>query len=88
MGTTCRADGTPRFKNDSDLKFVDISSEAVRTYEWPDGFKIVIENPEYLHVSKSGGHRIWDKSETSHYIQPGWRHLFWKVKEGQPNFVT
>jgi len=76
------------FKNDSGLKFIDISSEAERTYQWGDGKKVVITNPLRLNVSKSGGHRLFDENGTSHYISSGWIHLSWKVKEGQPNFVA
>ncbi|HYT43917.1 MAG TPA: hypothetical protein VEP90_16375 [Methylomirabilota bacterium] len=75
------------FTNESNLKFDDISSEAVRTYEWPSGVKVIINEPLYLNVSKSGGQRLFDTSGTSHYIPSGWNHLFWTVKDGKPNFV-
>jgi hypothetical protein len=81
------------FKNESSNKFVDISSEISRTYEYPPEkdisgwYTITIVDPLQLSTSKSGGHRIFDAAGVSHYIQPGWKHLYWKVKEGQPNFV-
>ena len=75
------------FKNESENKFTDISSESYRQYEYSDGYKITINNPQWLHVSKSGGHRVFDGSGVSHYITPGWRHLMWEAKEGQPHFV-
>lgn len=75
------------FKNESENTFTDISSESYRIYEYPDGFKITVTNPLKLHVSKSGGHRLFDEQGISHYISPGWRHLSWQAKEGQPNFV-
>jgi len=75
------------FKNESGLVFVDISSEAERTYEFPKGNKVVIDNPLRLNVSKSGGHRLFDESGRSHYIPSGWIHLSWTVRPGSPNFV-
>lgn len=70
------------------MAFVDISSELFRTYEFPDGATIQIKHPVALHVSASGGHRIWDSFGTSHYIPPKWIHLSWEVAEGEPNFVA
>jgi len=74
-------------KNESGLQFTDISSEKFRTYEWPTGYRITIIKPTHLNVSQNGGHRILDKGGVSHYISPGWAHLFWEVFEGRPNFV-
>ena len=65
----------------------DISSEQVREYIFPTGQKVRIENPLWLHVSKSGGHRIIDDQGYSHYIPFTWGHLYWRVKEGMPYFV-
>ena len=62
----------------SDLKFMDISTEEFRCYEFPD-ITIRIDNPKELNVSKSGGHRILDASGISHYIPKGWRRLYWKA---------
>ena len=74
-------------KNESGLEFKEINTEKYRTYEWESGFKVTIENPVYLNVSNSGGHRILDKSNKSHYIPAGWKHLFWEVFDDKPNFV-
>lgn len=74
-------------KNESGLEFSDISTEKYRTYEYPDGGTITIKNPTDLNVSKSGGHRVLDSQGVSHYIMPGWRHLYWEVWEGAANFV-
>jgi len=74
-------------RNESGLEFTDISSERYRTYKYPDGETITIKEPTHLHVSKSGGHRILNKAERSHYIQPGWRHLWWEVFDNKPHFV-
>lgn len=73
-------------QNNTDLKFVDISSEAYRRYTFPGGDTVTITEPTQLNVN-AGGHRILDASETSHYIPKGWIHLEWKAKAGQPNFV-
>lgn len=75
------------FKNNSGLEFVDISSELKRTYQFANGVAVVIDKPMLLNVSKSGGHRIFDAQEVSHYVPSGWIHLFWNVAEGAPNFV-
>jgi hypothetical protein len=77
----------PEFINESGLEFADISSESYRNYNFPDGVIVHIEYPLKLNVSKSGGHRIFDASGTSHYIPAGWIHLSWRVKDGSPNFV-
>lgn len=74
-------------KNESGLKFVDISSEKYRTYFFSADKWVMIENPTHLHVSASGGHRVFDAQGLSHYIPKGWIHLMWEAKEGQPNFV-
>lgn len=71
----------------TELTFKDISSEESRVYRFPDGSSITINEPIKINVSKSGGHRVLDKSGTSHYIPKGWNHLSWKAFEGQPNFV-
>lgn len=74
-------------RNESNLKFDNISSELYRAYKYPDDKEIVITEPVALNVSRAGGHRILDKQGNSHYITPGWRHLYWRVKDGQPHFV-
>jgi hypothetical protein len=75
------------FKNESGLVFADISSEEFRLYEFPNGVIVRIDHPQQLHVSDSGGHRLFDGSGYSHYIPQGWIRLTWKAKDGQPNFV-
>jgi hypothetical protein len=78
---------TVEFVNESGLDFTDISSEKYREYLFPNGISIRIEGPQFLNVSKSGGHRILDINQRSHYIPSGWIHLQWEVFEGEPNFV-
>ena len=75
------------FKNESDLVFTDISSEAWREYQFDSGATVRIENPAKLNVSESGGHRIFDGQGLSHYVPKGWIHLMWEPKPGEPNFV-
>jgi len=74
-------------KNESPNEFADISSEEYRVYEFESGKTLKIISPIALSVSKSGGHRVWDAMGISHYIPANWVHLYWEVKEGQPNFV-
>lgn len=74
------------FINESTNAFVDISSEDSRSYVFPGGNTIVINEPLKLSVN-AGGHRLFDKNGISHYIPKGWIHLYWKTKEGQPHFV-
>jgi hypothetical protein len=75
------------FVNNSGLDFVDISSEAYREYVFSDSLIIKINQPLRLNVSKTGGHRVFDADGVSHYVNSGWKHLRWKAKPGQPNFV-
>lgn len=75
------------FLNESGLKFKDISSEKYRLYRFSGGDVIRIDEPLRLNVSKSGGHRIYDRGGASHYIPSGWIHLKWEAKEDKPNFV-
>jgi hypothetical protein len=46
-----------------------------------------MDNPLYLNVSKSGGHRLYSADGVSHYIPARWIHLRWKAKEDSANFV-
>lgn len=73
--------------NKSNHEFTDISSEQFRVYVFENGTEVRIEGPLYLSVARSGGHRVFSDNDVSHYIPSGWVHLWWKVKEGQPNFV-
>ncbi len=79
-------ESTLTFKDEADLSWNDISSEAYRVYDFGDN-EVQITNPLKLNVSRSGGHRLFDGEGISHYIPAGWKHLYWKAKPGQPNFV-
>lgn len=59
------------------MEFKSISDEKYRVYVYPE-MDIRIEEPLWLNYNpKSGGHRILDKKRICHYIQPGWKHLYW-----------
>lgn len=78
------------FRAPDDMKFSRIDSELARHYEYVvDGkpYVVTIEQPVFLHVSASNGHRICDINLRSHYIQPGWKHLYWDTRPGHPQFV-
>lgn len=74
------------FKNESNFAFKEITTEQWREYRWERGGIVRISSPVMLHVSASGGHRIFDESGTSHYIPTGWVHLSWKAKIDAPHF--
>lgn len=80
-----------KFINKGSYEFFAVDSEEFRVYQWADGDKstfVRIDKPLYVSVnSKNGGHRVFDSEGFSHYIQPGWKHLYWKAKKGSPNFV-
>lgn len=74
------------FINESGLEFTDISSEKIRTYVF-EGMDLAIYEPLWLHVSDSGGHRVFSASGESHYIAPKWLAIIWEVHDGEPNFI-
>lgn len=76
-------------RNNTSLVFTDISSEAWRSYISSDGKAwYTIQNPQWLSVSDSGGHRVLDAAGICHYVQPhSCFAIRWQVKEGQPHFV-
>lgn len=63
-----------------DLEWKSIEHEIYRVYVFENG-KIKIENPVKINVSKSGGHRILDKKNISHYIPYKWIHLYWETDD-------
>lgn len=76
-----------KFNNESGLVFTDISSEQWREYFYNSETVIRVEKPLMLHVSKSGGHRVFSEDGCSRYIAPGWLQITWKAKDGSPHFV-
>jgi len=76
------------FINGSGLTFKDISAETYREYQFPNGNKLLIKNPTHLHVSASGGHRLFTAHGVAWYVQPkeGWS-IHWRVEKGKENFL-
>lgn len=74
------------FRNETRLNFLDISSESQRVYNFGGGTLVKIERPLKLHVSESGGHRLFDSNGMSHYVPPRWVQLSWAVREDAPHF--
>ena len=74
-----------QLRNKSHYEFTDISSEKYRTYVF-DNYKITIDNPQFLAISKNG-HRLIDNNEICYYIPSGWRYIYWQVKDHFPHFV-
>lgn len=75
------------FINESGNEFTDISTERWRRYHYADGSQLFINKPLKLHVSESGGHRIFATDGISRYIKPEWRHIEWMAKDGKPHFI-
>lgn len=75
-----------KFINMSDIEFKDISTEEWREYIYDKGFRLKIEHPIKLGITKSGSHRIWD-GVNSFWIRPGFMTIIWKAKEGLPHFT-
>lgn len=81
--------GKIEFRNVSGLVFKDIDDEEFRQYMFVrDGKVIVLKivRPIKLHVSKSGGHRLFTEAGTSMYIPYGWIGIEWKAKKGADHF--
>ena len=74
------------FINESGNKFSDISTEKWRTYIFPAGEEVTIDDCQKLFVSKNG-HRVFDSKGISHYIPMGWIHLKWESKKGKTHFI-
>ena len=57
-------------------------------YHFSSGTELEVWNPKYLHVSESGGHRLFTEDGKSYYIRAceGW-YIEWKAKPGFPHFV-
>ncbi len=68
-----------------DRDWIDISSEEYRLYDFGELNSVRIEKPQKLNISDSGGHRILDGEDKSHYIPSGWIHIEWKAN---PHFVA
>lgn len=74
-------------RNESGLRFTDISTEAVRVYHYPNKDEFVINHPLALNVSKSGGHRVFNGEGKSYYIPKGWIAISWVAEDDAAHFV-
>lgn len=59
----------------------DISTELRRTYRFPGGETVRIEEPVQL-ITSENGHRVADAKGNGHYVPLGWLHLHWENKPG------
>jgi len=64
------------------MQFSDVSAEEYRIYTFPGGEKIRVDTPQYLNVSKSGGHRIIVSENSTVYIPAGWLSVQWVNRPG------
>lgn len=69
----------------SGMTFRYVGNETFRVYVFPDA-ELQIDDPEWVHVSASGGHRVIDKDGIAHYVPPRWFHLWWQKVEGVSAF--
>ena len=76
------------FINKTKLEFIDIATERYREYTFPNGIVVRIDRPLKLNVSASGGHRLFDTDDKSHYVAPGWVKLTWESWPGCAHFVA
>jgi hypothetical protein len=74
------------FRNATELEFTEILDELERTYHFPGGEVVTLQRVRRLHVSESGGHRLWCEDGSCHYVPTGWLHLCWTVSVGGANF--
>ncbi len=74
-------------RNETSAEFVDISSEKSRTYWFPGNEAVVVKAPQFLNVSRAGGHRLLAANGVSYYVPHGWIALSWEAKDGEPHFV-
>jgi hypothetical protein len=61
--------------------FETINNEVYRTYTFPSGAIVKIEEPVKI-LRNERGHRLISADGTCHYVPVGWVHLQWKPKEG------
>jgi hypothetical protein len=67
---------------------LDITSEANRTYHYPDGSTFTIDGPYKLHVTDSGSHRVVGTDGRTYRPERGWVAISWLPKPDQPAFVA
>lgn len=87
--STCFECAKPEFRLEGkalDYDWKDIDDEKWRVYVFPGGDEVEIVAPLKIHVSESGGHRIFDAEGFCHYIPSGWIHIAWLAKKEQAHF--
>jgi len=74
------------------MKELDVSSEAQRTYHYPNGVTFVIADPIKVHilVDDMGGvsHRVISGDGETYRPERGWVGISWRPRDGQPAFVA
>jgi hypothetical protein len=73
-------------RNDSPNKFVDISTEMFREYNFGQKGFVRVDRPQWLSAGPNG-HRVLDIEGISHYIPSGWIHIKWQANGNLPHFV-
>lgn len=66
-----------------DLEWKNIDHEKYRVYVFPNEEEVRIEEPVLINISKSGGARILDANNVSHYIPYKWIHLYWETNDNK-----
>lgn len=79
---------TIKLDNTTDLEFINIVGEKYRTYHYPEGNTITIEDPAYYAVTKSGSHRVLTNTGECNWIKGGFDRISWKVHDGFSHFVA
>jgi hypothetical protein len=74
------------FRNDSGYEFVDVSNMQVLEYHFTNRI-LRIDEPWYLYISESGGHRVFSKRGRCLYIPTGWLWSEWKAHDDKPHFT-
>ena len=77
----------PQFINDTNFRFINITSELLREYIYANGSKLTIHNPLRLSIANNNDHRVFDASGLSYYIPPNWIAIVSKARPGAPNFI-
>ena len=62
------------------IKEIDISSEFVRVYSYPNETALHISGVT-LYITEDGGHRVLDTDGWVNYIPKGWTGLKWLPKD-------
>ena len=73
------------FRNESGYAFTDISNETLREYHFENRI-LRIDNPHWLYISESGGHRIYSKRGRCVYVPSGFLWIEWRSYDDKPHF--